>query len=61
MQTVPEVGEYIDLPRVRQRLDALPTLLAEGRQKEFKLGATVRALTLGKFLMQHYQTNSISS
>lgn len=51
---VPQVARYIDLDGIQQRLDELPSLLKEGRQKEYKSGATGRALMLARFLTEHF-------
>ncbi len=52
---IPKVGKYVDLEKIRRRLTELPELVAEGKQREFKLGATTRALGLAEFLADNFQ------
>ncbi len=49
-----QIAQYIDLQKIQTRLDALPELIAQNKQNEFKLGATGRALMLIDFLSDYY-------
>jgi hypothetical protein len=51
---VPGVASYVDLAKIRKRFDELPNLIAGGKQKEFILGATMRALHCAQLLAHHF-------
>ncbi len=51
----PGVSTYIDLEKVRKRLEALPQLILEKRENKFAMGATLRALRLAHAMITEYQ------
>jgi len=51
----PHIAQYIDLQEIQNRLTALPELISQGKQSEFRLGAIERALKLIGFICHHYK------
>jgi asparagine synthase (glutamine-hydrolysing) len=50
----PEISGYIDLKKIKHRLDELPLLVEQNRLKDFKMGATMRSMSLVTFMLHHY-------
>jgi asparagine synthase (glutamine-hydrolysing) len=49
----PEIGRVMDLKRIQYRMNELSELIRQGKQKEFKLAATFRALDVAKLMLDH--------
>ncbi len=50
----PEISDYIELKKIKHRLNELPLLVEQNRLKDFKMGATMRSMSLVTFMLHHY-------